>query len=89
MVMDRNLYDNMTTYVLPCQSKCCDGCCTRGAQLKDRCSKGDISKKMYQYVYVEGPWEGTQELFFRHKQTTTLSETTTITKARKPSGIHI
>ena len=44
---------------------------------------------MYQYVHVEGPWEGTQELFFRHKQTTTLSETTTITKARRPSGIHI
>ena len=24
-------------YDLPCQSKCCDGCCKRGKKLKDQC----------------------------------------------------
>ena len=33
----------MRSFDLLCQSKCCDGCCKRGSQLKGRCI-GDIAQ---------------------------------------------
>ena len=35
----------MRSFDLLCQSKCCDGCCKKGSQLKGRCADaGDIAQ---------------------------------------------
>ena len=71
-----------------CQSKCCDGCCKKGLQLKGRCADaGDIAQVKLPNITIKKTHvqirEGAQEIPIPE----TLSTTTTA-KSRKPRGLY-
>ena len=81
----------MRSFDLLCQSKCCDGCCKKGSQLKGRCADaGDIAQVKLPNITIKKTHvqirEGAHEMFLRSAIPETLSTTTTA-KSRKPTGL--
>ena len=57
----------MRSFDLLCQSKCCDGCCKKGSQLKGRCADaGDIAQVKLPNITIKKTHlqirEGAQEM---------------------------